>query len=185
MAYDCISQGGFVLSPNLAHWSLLSPGPLEPFLHKVGFLPSKEPHPRAYLVHLVSPEPLTSLIYGVLRTLCKTLIWPKLHSSPTGVNHSAQGRGGKELSYTAVCAQRKPGAVLLSVSQSPPGVEGGPSWEVMGVIGSWRHWWYYFAQVGFGSSCSERLLGAGGFAFLSNKQGHAAVFTFKCKHSRE
>ena len=31
----------------------------------------------------------------------------------------------------------------------------------MGVTGSWRHWWYYFAQVGFGSSCSEGLLGAG------------------------
>jgi hypothetical protein len=31
----------------------------------------------------------------------------------------------------------------------------------MGVTGSWRHWWYYFAQVGFDSSCSEGLLGVG------------------------
>lgn len=58
----------------------------------------------------------------------------------------------------------------------------------MGGYGShrlMRHWWYHFAQVGFGSSCSDCLLGVGGFAFLSNKQGHAGVFTFKCKHSRE
>lgn len=52
------------------------------------------------------PRAPTSLIYGVLRTLCKTLIRPRLHSSPAGVNNSAQGRGRKELSQTAACAEK-------------------------------------------------------------------------------